>query len=119
MARGAIGNPWIFNQARALAAGQPLPDPPSLHEQKDVLLEHYRLAEELYGPDRVGRLMRKFGIKYAILHPEHDAVRSAFVKVKNMDDWKVALDKFYSTDGPGCHPDGKMHKAQSSGQKCG
>jgi len=109
VARGAIGNPWIFNQARALAAGQPLPDPPRLHEQKEVLLEHYRLAEELYGPDRVGRLMRKFGIKYAILHPEHDAVRSAFVKVKNMDDWKVALDQFYSADGPGCHPDGKMH----------
>ena len=119
VARGAIGNPWIFNQARALAAGKPLPDPPTLYEQKEVLLEHYRLGEELYGPDRVGRLMRKFGIKYAILHPEHDDVRSAFVKVKNMDEWKVALDQFYSVDGPGCHPNGKMHKAQSSNQHCG
>ncbi len=30
-ARGAIGNPWIFAQARALAAGLPLPEPPSVH----------------------------------------------------------------------------------------
>ena len=29
VARGAIGNPWIFQQARALATGQPLPDPPT------------------------------------------------------------------------------------------
>ncbi len=28
-ARGAIGNPWIFSQARALAAGEPLPAPPA------------------------------------------------------------------------------------------
>ena len=29
VARGAIGNPWIFSQARALAAGLPLPEPPT------------------------------------------------------------------------------------------
>ena len=119
VARGAIGNPWVFQQARALAAGKPLPDPPSLHEQKEVLLEHYRLAQELYGEARVGQLMRKFGIKYAILHPQHDEVRAAFVKVKCLADWEVALDKFYAVDGPGSHPDGKMHKAQSSGENCG
>ena len=33
VARGAIGNPWIFAQARALAAGQPLPDPPTLFDR--------------------------------------------------------------------------------------
>jgi nifR3 family TIM-barrel protein len=59
-ARGAIGNPWLFAQARALAAGLPLPDPPSVHQQRDVIAEHYRLAEELYGPalDRSARRVR-------------------------------------------------------------
>jgi tRNA-dihydrouridine synthase B len=113
VARGAIGNPWIFQQTRAIAAGLPLPDPPRLHEQRDILREHYRLAETLYG-DRVGPLMRKFGIKYAILHPQHDELRAAFVKVKNQVDWDKVLDRFYSVDAPGCHPDGKMHKAQGS-----
>jgi nifR3 family TIM-barrel protein len=114
VARGAIGNPWIFSQTRALAAGLPLPDPPTLYEQRDVLREHYRLAECLYGEDRVGPLMRKFGIKYAILHPQHDELREAFVKVRCLEDWDAVLEKYYGQDAPGCHPDGKMHKAQGS-----
>lgn len=113
-ARGAIGNPWIFQQARALAEGSPLPLPPRLPEQRDILQQHYQLAAELYGDDRVGPLMRKFGIKYAILHPQHDELRAAFVKVKNHSDWQQVLDRFYGEDLPGCHPDGKMHKAQGS-----
>ena len=78
VARGAIGNPWIFAQVRALAAGQPLPDPPTLHEQRDVIREHYRLAEELYGAERCLPDMRKFAIKYSQLHPQHVEVRADF-----------------------------------------
>ncbi|QEG21351.1 putative tRNA-dihydrouridine synthase [Mariniblastus fucicola] len=114
VARGAIGNPWIFQQTRAIADGKPMPDPPTLHEQREILLEHYRLAESLYGESRVGQLMRKFGIKYSILHPRHNEVRSAFVKVKHRADWESAIEKFYSEDGPGTHPDGRMHKAKGS-----
>jgi len=114
VARGAIGNPWIFKQARALAAGKPQPDPPSLHEQREVIREHYILAESLYGESRVGALMRKFGIKYSILHPQHEAVRADFVKVKDRQQWETVLQEWYSEDLPGVHPNGRMHKAQSS-----
>jgi len=114
VARGAIGNPWIFQQTRALADGLPLPQPPRLPEQREILQQHYRLATQLYGEERVGPLMRKFGIKYAILHPQHDSLRGAFVKVKNREDWNQVLDQFYGDDLPGCHPDGKMHKASGS-----
>jgi tRNA-dihydrouridine synthase len=119
IARGAIGNPWIFAQARAMADGKPLPDPPSLHEQREVMKEHYILAESLYGEKRVGQLMRKFGIKYSILHPQHEEVRARFVRVKNREAWEAALDEFYSEDLPGCHPDGRMHTAQGSRASCG
>lgn len=114
VARGSIGNPWIFSQARALAEGRPLPDPPSLLEQREVMREHYVLAESLYGESRVGPLMRKFGIKYSILHPDHEAVRALFVRIRTRSEWESVLDKFYSQDIPGCHPDGRMHKAQGS-----
>jgi tRNA-dihydrouridine synthase B len=103
-ARGAIGNPWIFSQARALAAGLPLPEPPSLFEQKAVIAEHYRLAEELYGPLACGRQMRKFGIKYSQLHPQAQQVRDAFVAVTQPGQWKLVLDAWYATDRPGRHP---------------
>ena len=112
-ARGAIGNPWIFGQAQALAAGKPLPDPPRLHEQAEVIRMHYDLAEELYG-ERVSSIMRKFGIKYSMLHPHSVEVRSAFTKVRSREEWLAALETWYGNDGPGQHPDGNWHKAQGS-----
>jgi tRNA-dihydrouridine synthase B len=103
-ARGAIGNPWIFAQARALAAGLPLPAPPSLFEQRDVIRAHYQLAEQIYGPELCGRQMRKFGIKYSRLHPQAQQVRDAFVAVKRPTDWPAVLEHWYAEDLPGCHP---------------
>ena len=104
VARGAIGNPWIFAQARALAAGRPLPAPPSLTEQREVILEHFRLAEEIYGPERCGIPMRKFGIKYSSLHPDWKTVREEFSRVKDPAGWRAVLDRWYSQDGPGQYP---------------
>jgi len=116
-ARGAIGNPWIFREARALAAGLPLPAPPSLFEQREVIAEHYRLAEECYGPEKCGRIMRKFGIKYAQLHPEPLAVREAFVKVHQTHEWKDVLDHWYREDRPGRRPDAPDDLGE--GDSCG
>jgi nifR3 family TIM-barrel protein len=113
IARGAIGNPWIFAQCLALRLGRQLPDPPTLFEQRDLLIEHYRLAEELYGPDRAGPHMRKFGIKYAALHPQHIPVREAFTKVRSFEDWQSVLTHWYHEDLPGCHPDPAIHRGSS------
>jgi nifR3 family TIM-barrel protein len=104
VARGAIGNPWIFKEIRALAAGRPLPEPPTLHEQREVICEHYRLAEELYGPERCLPDMRKFAIKYAQLHPSHEEVRAELCAVRNPGGWRSVLDKWYGADGPGVRP---------------
>lgn len=104
VARGAIGNPWIFRQARALLAGRPLPSPPTVFEQREVIAEHYRLAEETYGPWRCGRQMRKFGIHYSQLHPETETVRAAFIAVKRPEHWRAVLEKHYCEDAPGRYP---------------
>jgi len=95
VARGAIGNPWIFTQARALWAGLPLPSPPAPCDQRPVLEEHYRRALQLYG-ERCGALMRKFGIKYASQHPCHEQVREDFIRVRNADDWTEVLNRWYT-----------------------
>jgi tRNA-dihydrouridine synthase B len=104
VARGAIGNPWIFSEIRALADGRLLPEPPSLHEQRNVIREHYRLAEELYGPERCLPDMRKFAIKYSQLHPRHEDVRADFCAVRNAGGWRDVLESWYSADGPGVRP---------------
>ncbi len=104
VARGAIGNPWIFQQARELAAGRPLPPPPTLHEQREVIREHYRLAEELYGERLCGPLMRKFGIKYSAQHPQYELVRTAFTKIRSRQEWDAVLERWYAEDLPGRCP---------------
>jgi nifR3 family TIM-barrel protein len=103
VARGAIGNPWIFNRARALAEGRDIP-PPTLREQREVIAEHYRMAEQIYGPLRCGAIMRKFGIKYARLHPQAEEVRQAFIAVTKAREWLPVLEKWYAEDLPGIWP---------------
>ncbi|MFO0921471.1 MAG: tRNA-dihydrouridine synthase [Pirellulales bacterium] len=114
VARGAIGNPWVFSQARALAEGKELPPPPSLHEQRATILEHWELAEQLYGADRVGPLLRKFGIKYAASHPDFLQVREAFTRVKDRAGWAAVLEAWYSEDRPGVYPPPEVHRVQGS-----
>jgi nifR3 family TIM-barrel protein len=96
VARGAIGNPWIFREIRALAAGQPLPGPPSLGEQREVMAEHYRLAEAAYGPRRAFSVMYTQGIKYSRLHPQAREVRDTFVAVRRAEEWWGVLEKWYA-----------------------
>lgn len=95
VARGCIGNPWIFREARALWSGAPLPEPPSVAEQGRTIREHYELSEVLHGPDRAGQLMRKFGIKYSRLHPHALQVRDAFIRAANPAEWRAVLDEWY------------------------
>lgn len=114
VARGCIGNPWIFAQTRALADGQPLPAPASTHEQAEVMKEHWDLAEQLYGTERVGVMMRKFGIKYSASHPDYIAVRTDFAKIKDRAEWYAVLDKHYSEDRPGVYPPPEVHRVQGS-----
>ncbi|MEO0530642.1 MAG: tRNA-dihydrouridine synthase, partial [Planctomycetota bacterium] len=104
VARGAIGNPWIFQQVAELAAGRPLPPAPSLHQQKEVIAEHYRLAEQVYGPERCLPDMRKFAIKYSQMHPQHEEVRADLVGVRKPGEWREVLDRWYAEDLPGVHP---------------
>ena len=94
LARGIIGNPWLFRDVRALLGGKPVPPPPTISEQREILEEHYRLAEELYDTKRASTTMRGFGIRYSLLHPEAEAVREAFVR----QPWNAVLEKWYGCE---------------------
>ena len=103
VARGCIGNPWLFSQARALLVGDRAAAlrPPTISQQRAVLLEHFALSVRFHGEGLAARLMRKFGIKFARHHPAADQVASAFIAVKSIQDWQAVLERFYATDGPG------------------
>ncbi len=112
VARGAIGNPWIFEQARALCDGQPLPAPPSLHQQAAVMREHFELCEQTYTVDRAPLLMRKFCIKYSHSHPNHQEVRVAFAKMRTKEEFEQHLAAHYGEDLPGRYVPREVHGSQ-------
>lgn len=94
VARGCIGNPWIFRQARQMMAGQ-RPTAPTVSEQRDVLRLHFELCCAEHGENRAGRLMRKFGIKFSAHHPQPQLVKTEFVKVTTLDEWHEVIDRHY------------------------
>ena len=47
--RGSFGNPWIFEQANALLAGEPVPSLPPLRERMEEALGQIRTAAEYKG----------------------------------------------------------------------
>jgi tRNA-dihydrouridine synthase B len=93
-ARGALGNPWFFQQVRELAAGRE-PTWPSLAEQREVLREHFGRMVDLYGPERAPQLMRKTSIRYSRMHPEPKKVRMAFVATRTVGQWNDVLEMYY------------------------
>ncbi len=95
VARGCIGNPWVFRQARQMMAGLP-PTAPTLSEQRDVLEQHFALSAALHGEEAAGRMMRKFGVRFAAHHPEPDTVRAAFIRCERTDDWQGVLRDHYT-----------------------
>ena len=94
VARGCLGNPWFFRQVQDLADGRE-PYQPGIAEQREVLLDHMTRSCDLYGPRRGPKHMRKFGIKYARLHPHAKQVRMAFVAVRKPEDWQTVLEMHY------------------------
>ncbi len=67
--RAALSRPWLFRQAQAALAGfrgaaEPIPPEPTLVEQRQLLLEHFRAVIDRFGPRRATILMRRYACHY-------------------------------------------------------
>jgi tRNA-dihydrouridine synthase B len=65
IARAALNRPWLFRQVAAALRGGPIPPDPTLEEERLLLLHHYRLVCERFGPAKGTILMRKYACCYA------------------------------------------------------
>ncbi len=65
IARGAMGNPWIFREACALYKGQPKPERPSTEEIIALIEEHARMQVDEKGEKRGILQMRKHASWYS------------------------------------------------------
>lgn len=99
VARGCIGNPWIFKQARAILAGED-PKEPTIQEQRAVLEQHFQLLLAVNANTRdpeylTARNMRKFGIRFAVHHPNAAEVKQSFIHTKTLNNWQQSLERWY------------------------
>ena len=62
--RAALSRPWLFAQAAAALRGEPVPPDPSPAEQRQLLLDHFRLIVEQFGPVKGTMLMRCYACRY-------------------------------------------------------
>lgn len=59
IARGSLGNPWIFRDAVALWSGKPMPERPSSDEKIEMLIYHLKALAEEKGEYVAVRQIRK------------------------------------------------------------
>jgi tRNA-dihydrouridine synthase B len=62
--RAALSRPWFFAQAAAALRGEPIPPEPTPVEQRQLLLDHFRLVVEQFGPEKGTILMRCYACCY-------------------------------------------------------
>jgi tRNA-dihydrouridine synthase B len=84
IARGAVGNPWIFRECIALREGRQ-PEPPSLAEQAGIMLEHFEMIQKTHPGRRGVSFFRKFSIGYIRRLPKRKKALMPFMTVKEPD----------------------------------
>lgn len=95
IARGAIGNPWIYQELNALWAGRPVPASASLAEQAQVMRKHFEMICRLHGPVKAVGYFRKFLVRYCRFHPQQKQVKKALLAADSRENLCVEIDRWY------------------------
>ncbi|MFG6319738.1 MAG: tRNA dihydrouridine synthase DusB [Clostridia bacterium] len=93
--RGALGNPWIFNNiAYFLKNGKKAPEISS-KEKYEVILEHYNLLEEEKGEYTATREIRKHIAWYVKGLPNASVMRDRINQVQTTNEFKEILKEYF------------------------
>lgn len=98
IARGAVGNPWIYRQIIDALQGKNNSDiyKPSIREQGEIILSHFEMLKELYHAGKSVGYFRKFLTNYAKLHPETKKCRKELIAAKTESELKEVIKKWYT-----------------------
>jgi len=97
IARGAIGNPWIFRDLKAILQGKNKPDTPTLEEQGHTIIKHFELVSEIYKKAKAVRFFRKFIAGYSKRHPQRKKLRLQLLAAENKDQFIETINRWYCT----------------------
>lgn len=91
IARGALGNPWIFREALALWEGRPIPAPPERTEKIELIINHFDLLLQEKGEYAAVREMRKHAGWYLKGIPGSAGLRRRLNTIVNPDELKETI----------------------------
>ncbi len=100
IARAALGKPWLFQQAAAALRGDVVPAEPSLALQRALLLQHYQLVVERFGPRKGTVLMRKYACCYAQGRPGAREFRTQVANVASPADFYEVVERYFPQELP-------------------
>ena len=100
IARACLGRPWLFAQAAAALRGEPIPPDPTLEQQRECMLNHYRLVVERFGEQKGTVLMRKYACCYA--QGKHGArhFRTHVAHVSTADEFYRVVNEYFPVSVP-------------------
>jgi tRNA-dihydrouridine synthase B len=91
--RAALNRPWLFQQAAAALRDEPIPPDPTLAQQREIMLEHYRLIIDRFGERQGTVLMRKFACCYVSGWPGARSFRANVAAVSSSADFYAIVDR--------------------------
>jgi len=95
VARGAVGNPWIFRELRCVWEGRPLPPPPDLAEQREVMLDHFHRVSQVHPEKKAVGYFRKFIAGYTRRHPQRKRVLLTLMQAKTRTEVEAGMETWY------------------------
>jgi len=95
IARGAVGNPWIFSELRALLSGHAKPAAPTLKEQGEMVKRHFLMVLEHHRRRRGLAYFRKFSANYCRRHPQRKKAQMALMAGKTEEEVLAAIHEWY------------------------
>jgi nifR3 family TIM-barrel protein len=93
--RGCLGNPWIFQQARALAYGEQVPRSPTAQERGRALMQLVDGEFRVYGPTVALRRLARTSCYFAKFVPEFKAFRDAVHKMGNLKEFQLLVKQHF------------------------
>lgn len=92
VARGALGNPWVFEEIAADLKGQPWAGPPTLEHRRQTIFRHIALYVETYGEELACLQLRKHLLWYFRQTGGELVLRRAMASLQTREQVEAAVD---------------------------
>lgn len=100
IARGALGNPWIFRETEEFLRTGMVLQRPDIHEVADIMAAHLRSSVEFHGPVMAPVVFRKLFIWYTKGFRDVKPLKDRAFRAKTENEMLELIDEFRRNESP-------------------